>query len=212
MKLKFSLLCIALATVAASATAGEFRSVPPPVSITPSPGHIGPYLTLQGGALWLQDASLGPVDVEFDVGFSAIGTFGYAFGNGFALELESGYAQSDVDQVKFGRLSGDFEAEYKQIPIMANAVYLAELTDRFGLYVGAGAGTIWSEFDSDDFEGEDSWNFAFQAKAGASFKITEAASFNVGYRLLYGVDAFSIEGAEDDSISHVVEAGFTIRF
>jgi len=217
MKLKHTFLSLLLPlALATSATAGETAAASSSV-IEPAPAPAGgPYFGVAGGALWLQDVSLGPVDAEFETGFAVIGTLGYALGNGFAVELESGYAESDIDRVELGFLSGELEGDYKQVPIFANFVYTADLSDRFGLYVGAGAGAIYSEVETEILGGQDDWSFAFQAKAGASFKLTQALSLNIGYRFLFGVDAINYAvgpySAEDDALSHVLEGGLTFRF
>ncbi|MEZ0275072.1 MAG: outer membrane protein [Roseimicrobium sp.] len=185
----------------------------------PAPAPVGgPYLSLAGGALWLDDASFGGVDLDFDTGFSILGAVGYSFGNGLSVELESGYLGVDSAEVHVRGLgSADLDGEFRQVPIFANVLYTVDVTDRVGLYVGGGAGVVWSDaevdgingFGFDDVDLGDQWNFAAQAKAGVSFKITEAASLNVGYRFFYGKDAV---GDLDDSIGHILEGGVTIRF
>jgi opacity protein-like surface antigen len=191
----------------------------PVVSHTPpAPAPVGgPYVTIAGGALWLDDASAFGVDLDFDTGFSILGAVGYAFGNGLAVELESGYQEVNDAEVSAFGLHADVDGEFRQIPILANVVFNLPVTDRLDVYVGAGAGIIWSDAEVDsvgpfgdlDFEAEDEWNFAAQAKAGLSFKVSDNASVNVGYRFLYGKDAV---GGLDDSIGHVLEGGFTLRF
>jgi opacity protein-like surface antigen len=213
--LRNSFLVLLGLTMVATSNAGTPISSPPP----PAPAPVGgPYLSLAGGALWLDDASYGPVSLDFDTGFSILGALGYSFGNGLSVELESGYLGVDSAEVHLrGYGSADLDGEFRQVPIFANVLYTVDVTDVVGLYVGGGAGVVWSDaeidgingFGFDDVDLGDQWNFAAQAKAGVSFRITDAASLNVGYRFFYGKDAV---GDLDDSIGHILEGGVTIRF
>ncbi|HSI63835.1 MAG TPA: outer membrane beta-barrel protein [Candidatus Saccharimonadia bacterium] len=213
------LALIGLAMVATS-QAGTIVSGKGAVAPGPAPAPVGgPYLSLAGGALWLDDASAFGVDLDFDTGFSVLGAVGYAFGNGLSVELESGYLgveDAEVHVSGFG--SFDVEGEFRQVPIFANVLYTVDVTDVVGVYVGAGAGVVWSEAEIDgvngfdlpnDIESSSEWNFAAQAKAGLTFRVTDAVSLNVGYRFFYGSDAV---GGYDDSIGHIAEGGITIRF
>ncbi len=207
---------LALAGLAMAATTQAGTPLPPPPA-PPAPAVGGPYLTLHGGALWLEDASISGVNLDFDTGFSITAALGYSLGNGLAFELESGYLQVDSAEASFRGFDFDVEGDFRQVPILVNVVYNLDLNDRLALYVGAGAGVVWSDVDIDSVGGfnipgdvsADQWNFAAQAKAGVSFKLSEAASLNVGYRFLYGRDAL---GDVEDSESHVLEGGFTFRF
>lgn len=214
MKTALLLSLFAGASLAGSALAGTPVYSPSPA---PAPSTAGPYLTVAGGALFLQDASWGPLDVEFDTGWSVNAALGYAFGNGFAVELESGYGTADVDNIRLYGRSFGIDAEYSQVPIFANAVYMADLTDALGFYIGAGAGAVWSETEALGYSADD-WNFGFQAKAGFSYRVSEAVSLNLGYRFIFVVDGvgagndFDGSGVTDDALSHTIEAGVTIRF
>ena len=178
----------------------------------------GPYLTVAGGALWLDDASAFGVDLDFDTGFSVLAAIGYKFDYGLAIELESGYMQVDSAEFSFHGFHGDVSGEFEQIPIMVNAIYHLQLADRLSVYIGAGTGIVWSDASVDNVAGfdvsgladaEDDWNFAAQAKAGISYEVCPQGSLNIGYRLFYGND--SIAGL-DDAWGHVLEGGFTWKF
>ncbi len=207
-----------LALLGLTLTSAGFAGTPAPmVTQAPAP-QGGPYITISGGALWLNDADIFGANLEFDTGFSVLGALGYSFGNGLAVEIESGYTQVDGGELSFRGLHADIDGEFRQVPILANVVYTADVTDNIGFYIGAGAGIIWSDAQVDSIGGlnlrglgnvGDEWNFAAQAKAGVAFKLSEAASLNVGYRLLYGQDAI---GGADDSLGHILEGGLTFRF
>lgn len=209
-----SLLALASLTLAASSFAGTPVS-PPPAPLDPAPAG-GLYFSLNGGAVWLDDVGAYGANLEFDTGFSILGAVGYSFGNGLAVELESGYIGVDGAEGSYRGLHADVDGEFRQVPIFANVVYTIDLTDRLGVYIGGGAGLVWSEAEIDsvggfntDFTSSDEWNFAAQAKAGLTFKVTDAASLNVGYRYYYGQDAV---GGLDDAQGSVLEGGITIRF
>jgi opacity protein-like surface antigen len=218
--LRNSFLALLGLAMVATTQAGTYTSSKGVVAPTPAPAPVGgPYLSLAGGALWLDDASAFGVDLDFDTGYSILGAVGYAFGNGLSVELESGYLSVEDAEIHvpgFGNF--DVDGEFRQVPIFANVLYTIDVTDSVGIYLGAGAGVVWSEAEVEglggfdfgrDFETESEWNFAAQAKAGVTFRVTEAASLNIGYRFMYGQDA--IAGA-DDSIGHILEGGVTIRF
>jgi opacity protein-like surface antigen len=214
MKILRNSLLLGLAMIGTS-FAGPYV---PPTTTGPAivEDDAGLYVSIAGGALWLDDASSHGVDLDFDTGFSILGALGYAFGNGLAVEIESGYQEVNDAEVEVFGLNFDVDGEFRQVPILANVVYTIPVSDRLGIYIGAGAGIIWSDAEIDsiegfdlDFDAEDEWNFAAQAKAGLSFQVSDNASVNIGYRFLYGKDAV---GGLDDSIGHVLEGGFTLRF
>lgn len=217
--LRNSFLALLGLAMVATSQAGTVVSGKGAVAPSPAPAPVGgPYLSLAGGALWLDDARFGGPELAFATGFSIPGALGYSFGNGLSVELESGYLGVDSAELHvngFGNL--DLDGEFRQVPIFANVLYTVDVTDAVGLYVGGGAGVVWSDaeidgvngFGFDDVDLGDQWNFAAQAKAGVSFRITDAASLNVGYRFFYGKDAV---GDLDDSIGHILEGGVTIRF
>lgn len=222
--LRNSFLALLGLAMAASVQAGPVVSSKGPVIQQSPPAPVGgPYVSIAGGALWLDDASAFGVDLDFDTGFSVLGALGYSFGNGLSVELESGYLGVDSGEASFRGLDFDVEGEFHQVPIFANVLYTVDVTDKVGIYVGGGAGIVWSDsevdsidgvsevlgYDLSDIEGGDEWNFAAQAKAGVSFHLTEAASLNIGYRFFYGHDAI---GGLDDSIGHILEGGLTVRF
>lgn len=214
--LRSSLVALCALAATSIAYAGPVASDPAPAP--PAPAEGGFYFGVAGGALWLEDGNYGALNLDFDTGFSIIGTVGYALGNGLAFELESGYLEVDSGTVSLWGASSSVDGEFRQVPIIANVVYTLDLTDRLSVYVGGGLGLVWSDSEVNSIEklpslgsvdGGDEWNFAAQAKAGLSFKVTEAASINVGYRYFYGQDAIA---GYDDAQGSVLEGGITIRF
>jgi opacity protein-like surface antigen len=213
--LRNSFLALLSLTFVATTYAGPVAT--PPMTQTVVEREGGPYVTITGGALWLEDASAYGISLDFDTGFSVLGAVGYSFGNGLAVEIESGYMEVDSAEVHGFGLHADVDGDFRQVPIIANVVYNVDIASGVSFYIGAGAGIVWSEASVDRVAGfdvsgaidEKSWNFAAQAKAGLSFRLCEAASLNVGYRYFYGRDAV---GDVDDAQGSIAEAGITIRF
>ena len=172
--------------------------------------NSGPYLTIQGGPAWISDTvepGLYPLLVDFDTGVSAMAALGWRVSRSFSLEIESGFAASNFDFV-YPTLGVRYEGEFKQVPVFLNALYVVECTPLLGLYIGAGAGATWSKIKIDVEEASD-WYWAFQAKAGITYKIADALNFNLGYRGVYGLDSFA---GEDEVLSNIAEIGLTYRF
>ena len=198
---------------------------PPPQIIEPAPAPAvgGWYLGVSGGAAFLQEISVDGVDIQSDVGWSAIATLGYNFGNGFAVELESGYAETEFDKISFGGFDRGLGGDYKQIPIILSGVFNGRINDVLSVYIAGGAGAVWSESSIDGWGGgrggrisvtDDNWAFVLQAKAGVRWDINDVVALNVGYRGLYGFDAFDsrLQNGPDDAITHIAELGVTFKF
>ncbi|MEZ0387079.1 MAG: hypothetical protein ACAI34_08440, partial [Verrucomicrobium sp.] len=89
--LRNSLLALtSLALTAASSSFAGPVATSSPVPPAPAPAEGGFYFSIHGGALWLEDAGAYGLNLDFDTGFSVLGAVGYSFGNGLAVELESG--------------------------------------------------------------------------------------------------------------------------
>lgn len=191
---------------------------PAPEPETWSSVTAGPYFSIAGGALWLDDAGAFGANLDFDTGYSILAAVGYRWEYGLALEIESGYMNVDSGEVSFRGLHADVEGDFEQVPIMCNALYWLPMTERLQFYVGSGVGVVWSSTEVDSVggvnlrglgDGGDDWNFAAQAKAGFAFEVCPGGSLTIGYRLFYGHDAIA---EVDDSLGHILEGGFVWRF
>ena len=217
--MKLNTLFAALALASASSVVAGPYGAPPTYSTEPSYSGVasdaGWYFGLNGGFLWMNDVSVNHLDFDFDTGWSALGVVGYNFGSGFGLGLSTGYMRGEFNSVSaFGRTLG-VDADLHMIPATLNGSYTLDLTDSVLLYFGGGLGLAWSELNADSVQGvpvsarEDSWNFAWQTRAGVGFKVTEGVSLNLGYRFMSILDGV---GNLENADSHMAEAGFKVNF
>lgn len=137
------------------------------------------------------------------------GHVGYDFGNGSSLFLESGWINQE-ENTPLGALDLDI------VPITLNYKYEWKFNDKFGAYVGLGAGaanydlevTVPFRGDASDSE----WNFTAQAFAGLVYEVTPSFEIYGGARYIYLDDA-QLFGITSDSIDDVaVGAGLRFNF
>lgn len=177
MRLKLFLLGTAMTFASAGiAQAGHFK---------------GWYIGLEGGGNWVSDndASFSavvppptaPVNFEFDTGWAAIGTVGYGFAENWRLEAEAGYRHNDVDVTGAVNRSG---GELATTSLMANVLYDWEITDRFMLTAGVGAGAVHQQFDDGLIDQDEDYNFAYQGIVGASYALSPRTDLTLNYRYL----------------------------
>jgi OOP family OmpA-OmpF porin len=178
----------------------------------------GWYVGVEGGANWMQDVddhfafagggTITTLNVDFDTGWAAIATVGYAFWeSNWRVELEAGYRQTDINKGVFEHnppgpahtgdtaFTGDHIGEAS---IMANALYDIHLTDRLTFSIGAGAGAanVRVEMKNAPFPVDDSdWAFAWQGLAGLSYALTDRLDLTLNYRYFRvedGIDAATL--------------------
>jgi opacity protein-like surface antigen len=186
----------------------------------PAYAFAGPYVSVAGGAVFLEDSDLEEngleAEAEFDTGFVVSGAAGYAFDLGFGsfrTEVEIAYRQNDVDQISaFGLTVSAGDAEASVISGMANValdMVTGTLVEPYVL-VGIGAANVTLESDDLDVD-EDDTVFAYQAGAGLGFALTETITLFTGYRF-FGTTDPEFEGVEAEYHSHNVEAGVRVEF
>jgi OOP family OmpA-OmpF porin len=186
MKLKAMLLGTAL-TAAFAVTADAAAS------------NRGWYVGVEAGANWMQDVEdnvtivgnpVTTLDVDFDTGWAAIATVGYAFWeSNWRVELEAAYRANDIDAAVF-RVAPSITADgggadFDEASLMVNALYDIELTDRLTFSIGAGAGMAHSHVDAPNaiIPVDDSdWSFAWQGIAGLSYEVTDRLDLTLNYR------------------------------
>jgi OOP family OmpA-OmpF porin len=162
-----------------------------------SAGHFnGWYIGLEGGANWTSDNDAvwgaaappaGPVVIEFDSGWAVLGTVGYGFQGNWRVEGEVGYRANDVDAVvgATNRTGGELTAT----TLMANVLYDWELSDRWMLSFGAGAGVAHNQFDDGVLDQDEDYNFAYQGIAGLSYALSSRTDLTLNYRYMMTDDA-----------------------
>lgn len=176
---------------------------PAPV-IAPMIDESGFYLGLIGGASWFGDTDFditgANVDNEYDIGWAAFAQAGYewddliATGVDFRLDLEAGYLAADVDVHNApGALAGSV-GDTDAFTLMTNAYVDFNVTDRFDLFVGGGAGIAFVEFDGHGVTApgivmnDDDVAFAFHLDAGASYDLTDMIILEARYRYFNAPD------------------------
>lgn len=179
--------------------------------------HQGWYIGLEAGANWVDDTEFAfdsgnpPTDfpspylgsIDFDTGWAALGTVGYAFGNNWRIELEGGYRKNDASF-----LSGELDffcdneeefctsfladdpvsGELTEISVMLNVLYDVPLSERLDLNLGLGAGADYSQFEDGDIVDDEDVSFAYQAIAGLTYALNDRLDLSLTYRYLH-VDA-----------------------
>ena len=131
----------------------------------------GLYVGAGGGGNWLMDSRArvhtGPLpgptlDANTNAGAVALGSIGWAFGNGVRVETEGSWRPNN------GLSNGLNEQKYGA---MANVLFDMDIGSPWVYpYLGAGAGAQWVHLSSGGISGTDP-AFAFQAMAGLSFPV-----------------------------------------
>lgn len=206
---------------------------PAPV-IAPMIDESGFYLGLIGGASWFGDTDFniaaGNIDNDYDIGWAAFAQAGYewddliATGVDFRLDLEAGYLAADIDShstaiaVSTAGPAGDTSA----FTLMTNAYVDFNVTDRFDLFVGGGAGIAFVEFDGHGVAAtgtlmdDDDTAFAFHLDAGASYDLTDMVILEARYRYFNApdVELTAVGGTKSSTTvdSHNALVGVRVKF
>ncbi|MCE9522400.1 MAG: outer membrane beta-barrel protein [Alphaproteobacteria bacterium] len=167
--------------------------------------HQGWYVGIEAGANWIDDtefafddnffddaelaialppSSLSP-SLNFDTGWAALGTVGYAFDNNWRIEGELGFRQNDADVIFGGKSVSAFSGELTEYSAMVNVLYDIPLAEKLSLSVGAGVGADYSQFDDGAGFDDNDISFAYQAIAGLSYELTNRLDLTLTYRYLH---------------------------
>lgn len=210
MRLKLFLLGTALTLASAGAAeAGHFN---------------GWYIGLEGGANWTSDNDAlwgtiappptAPVNLDFDTGWTALGTVGYGFAEHWRIEGELGYRHNDADVTGAVNRSG---GELGTTSLMANVLYDWNISDRMTLSAGVGAGAVHQQFDDGLIDQDEDYNFAYQGIIGASYALSPRTDLMLNYRYMRSDNADFRDAsgpgnfyATDDFENHAVTVG--LRF
>jgi outer membrane immunogenic protein len=182
---------------------------------TPAQAAGSWYLSLTGGANWLNDNSFtGTTTVdpdsftfasESDTGYVIAGAVGLSLGQmmqGLRIEAEVGYRQNQVDGVwasdeDVGAAPipdfGTADYDHTTLSVMANVWYDFS-AGSFKPYIGGGLGWVDVEVDGTytaavladtPFSFSDS-GFAWQLGGGVNFQVAPSVQLGVGYRYMAG--------------------------
>lgn len=186
----------------------------------------GTYFEIRAGANFLNDADnssggsgsfLG--ETGFDTGFTTSVAFGYElanknlFGSGFwndiRIEVEIGYAESDIE-------NSASNADISTNNYMLNAYYDFDTGTKWRPFIGAGIGAALIEVDGVSLRDDEDTVLAYQARAGIAYQFTSSIIGTLGYRFL-GTEDPELRSAtgtrfETEIQSHAVEVGLRFRF
>ncbi|WP_158595924.1 OmpA family protein [Oleomonas cavernae] len=170
--------------------------------------RVGPYGSVFGGYVILQDADLevgtASAEAEFDDGWAGGVAFGYDWG-GPRLEAEVSYRRNENDRISAGGASAPLAGHVSALAVMLNAFYDFTNSSRFTPYLGAGIGV--GVIDAADgrvdpgpvFLNDTDVVFAYQGIAGVKVAVTEGLSLFVDYRYFATLDpSFNLPGAGPD--------------
>jgi OmpA-OmpF porin, OOP family len=154
----------------------------------------GWYIGLEGGASWVDEWShtFGGLNrtAEYDTGWLALATVGYAWNSPFRIEFEAGYRDNEIDSYlnAAGVPIAGAGGTLWEATAMANVLYDLTLTDKLSLSLGAGAGGDFSnvELTVPGFgtAEDDNWNFAYQGIAGINYMVGRRTALYLNYRYL----------------------------
>lgn len=204
MRLLMAVAAAAMAMGMSAAKAADIEPVVEPASW---------YVSLFGGASWLEDVetnyeynniSYGN-EAQTDVGFIVGGAIGTRLTEDVRVELEVAYSENDVDDLKFNDTDGTSETyegdgDFSFLTFMGNIWYDIPLSEEIKPYIGGGAGLAIvdaevgfagdpSRYDSSEVA------FAFQAGAGLRWAVWDNVTLDVGYRLR-GIDGPTFESGD----------------
>ncbi len=161
-------------------------------------------------------------NAQYDDGYVGALNGGYAFNNGFDLELEGAMRYNDVNSVR--GIGGQARGSMRDYAVMGNVLYHLPVQDwglPFSPYVGVGAGMAdYAPYHirSDNMPypayvgGPDKWGFAYQAIAGVSYKVADNIDLSLEYRFFSRTDASYPRGVANDSDNHSALIGVRYSF
>ena len=173
----------------------------------------GYYVSAGGGVSLLPDLHLntpgGTAHEGFGTGYTAGGTVGYDYGDGWRFELTSLYQHSDLSRIDGALANGQLEST----SVMANATYDLLPNPMVTPYVGAGVGVQGISARADGFAGH-GWSPAYQAEAGLRTDLTDQASLFGEYRFSQAESVTLNDGpdvAHQHFSDHALMAGLTFK-
>lgn len=169
------------------------------------------YLTLTLLSLALAVSAKAAIVTGASAGYLTDSKTGY-YAARLGYQFKSASPTAQIVELEVGYTTdSDFGIKLDLVPVMLN--YRAEIptAEKFGVYVGAGLGeanvdvkTWWTSAND--------WAFAYQAFAGATYKLNDSTKLTLGGRYLKieNVRMFgsSIEVGDDAAI----EAGISVKF
>jgi outer membrane protein OmpA-like peptidoglycan-associated protein len=161
------------ALIAAAVVAAPFAIAPGVAQAQPLNGV---YIGAGAGVNWLTDTNIrapGSGKLKSDVGVVGLGSVGYAFGNGFRVELEGNYR---YQRVKANGVGGELQSYGP----MVNVLYDFDAGLGWATpYVGVGVGYQWGEIRGGGVSTDSDGAWAGQGILGAAFAIPDVPGLAV---------------------------------
>lgn len=105
----------------------------------------------------------------------------------WGVEFQTGTIYNAVKSINSTALNGTgLTLDMYQVPLMLNAYYHTPSYSRVRGYIGGGIGGVVSNFQTEGFLFDNSYevSFGYQGMAGADIKLTESIDLDLGYRFL----------------------------
>jgi len=190
-----------------------------------SAAESGPYFRVGAGPVFVQDIS---VDRAFGVNVSGVKIqtektgFGFTAAGGlnlnenFALELETGMQHVGFRTLITPAGTLPLTGSASIVPILANTVFTAKLSETVAAYAGAGVGIAVTTAEIGaagvSTTSETKTSFMGQLKTGLDFKLSDNASAGIGYH--FGiVDGPSFSTLKTGTVlAHMFTVGVGFKF
>jgi OOP family OmpA-OmpF porin len=191
----------------------------------------GWYGVFEGGGTYIHEVEVGTYippalplasNVGAEYGWAGIAALGYAYDNGWRMEVEGGYRNNGLESLNIGGVVTPMTGDISQYTAMVNFMYDLPSSGPVTFSLGAGVGADWGRIDTVSLGTpilSDNVSLAFQGIAGMSVRMASWVDLVLNYRFLY-VTGFEFEEAliapnvfhaDTDSLSqHLVTVG--LRF
>ncbi|QDV67922.1 Surface antigen [Rosistilla carotiformis] len=179
------------------------------------------YVSVSSGWTFLSDVEDGIFSADFNSGLNANVALGWQekFGR---VEFEYSKFDFDFDTVGFGPFRADADGSQSLDTWMVNAYIDVPVTSRLTGYAGAGLGVAQTSANSlatlaGTVSATSELGFAYQARAGISFDLTNRVELFSGYRFL-GTETMTLQDSvllvpfSDKLFVNEWESGIRLKF
>ena len=194
-------------------------------STTMSAAESGPYFRVDGGPVFVQDikvkqllgANVSGYKIQTeDAGYGFTAAGGLRLNENFALELETGVQHVGFKTLKTPAGNLSLTGSASIVPILANTVVTAKLSEAVAAYAGAGLGVAITTAEIGaagvSSTSETKSSLMGQLKTGIDYKLGDNASIGIGYHFgIVGGPEFTMVKT-DTVLSHMVTAGVGFKF
>jgi hypothetical protein len=165
------------------------------------------YVAADAGVNLLLNTDISGADgqAEFNPGYRVDLRLGYLVPNGalfasqqgtslldFAAEVDLGFARNSIANPQ-----PNTSAEFSQVPMLFNIMFIGHLSERWSLTVGAGGGASWTMLDFSGSGSDASSNdvgLAYQAFIRSQYRLSDKVSLNLSFSFLSSGDTSLPEG------------------